>query len=241
METQNEMENESQNETQSQNESDDFLQELNSDQFIVPNPVQDKKQEKEKRENEKMLRKMMIQEERDSKKVTKQLLMDEKKNKTVKKIEKEEDGEITPIYGKDKLVLLQKINQYRSLFPEKLGKFKIKKNPTVDDLQTALIEMQCLIEINGVNGFVLDSFFQIVKSIEGYTYDSEYDLSGLSILLQSNKEFCNLLKILLVKYGCFSSIPSELQVILIIGTTAMICINKNNSKHTINNYLDQKF
>ena len=47
------------------------------------------------------------------------------------------DDDATPILGKDRRILTSKIQQYKNLFPEILGKFKLKKNPTVGDLQEA--------------------------------------------------------------------------------------------------------
>ena len=44
------------------------------------------------------------------------------------------DDDATPILGKDRRILTSKIQQYKNLFPEILGKFKLKKNPTVEDL-----------------------------------------------------------------------------------------------------------
>ena len=49
-----------------------------------------------------------------------------------------DDDDATPILGKDRRILTSKIQQYKNLFPEILGKFKLKKNPTIEDLQEAL-------------------------------------------------------------------------------------------------------
>ena len=43
------------------------------------------------------------------------------------------DDDATPILGKDRRILTSKIQQYKNLFPEILGKFKLKKNPTIED------------------------------------------------------------------------------------------------------------
>ena len=43
-------------------------------------------------------------------------------------------GTPTELLGLDKRQLLSKINQYKALFPNQLKSFKIKKNPSVENL-----------------------------------------------------------------------------------------------------------
>ena len=48
------------------------------------------------------------------------------------------------------------------------------------------------------------------------------------------------MKQMLLKYGCYSNVGPEYQIILIIVSSVYIVINKNNNKSKINSYLDEK-
>jgi hypothetical protein len=66
------------------------------------------------------------------------------------------DEKGTEILGKDRRMLLSKIRQYKSLFPEELKKFKIKKNCSIEDLNLYLFlnlstPAPCLIKSYGLN------------------------------------------------------------------------------------------
>jgi len=74
------------------------------------------------------------------------------------------DDDATPILGKDRRILTSKIQQYKNLFPEILGKFKLKKNPTVGDLQEALDEMDVMVNCSSVEDFLNDSYLQCLKN-----------------------------------------------------------------------------
>jgi hypothetical protein len=71
------------------------------------------------------------------------------------------------ILGRDKRILLTKIRQYKSLFPETFKTFKIKANANVQELQTYLDEMDSIVECDSVEQFLLDSILQSIKLIEG--------------------------------------------------------------------------
>ena len=141
--------------------------------------------------------------------------------------------------GRDRLILLKKINQYKSLFPTQLSKFKIKKNPTVEDLTIALEECASLVEINTADEFMLQSIMESLKMVEGYTENSIYDIRGMSVALSSSVQFKTLMKILFIKYQIFSNVPVEYQLCMVICTTGYVVMQKNRSKHTINQYLNE--
>ena len=144
-----------------------------------------------------------------------------------------------PIQGRDKILLLKKIKQYKSLFPTELKTFKIKKNPNCKDLEDALSEMEVLVETNGIDGFLMDSILQSLKMVEGASAMTQnYDIRGLSDLLKANKQFHSLCKQLFIKYNVFSAVPCEYQLLMIVTTTAYVCTQKNKNKHHINAYLD---
>ena len=57
-------------------------------------------------------------------------------------------------------------------------------------------------------------------------------------ILKSNKDFSRLMKQLFVKYGCYSSVPPEMQLFLLVTTTAYICKTKNQNKEQITQFLN---
>ena len=60
----------------------------------------------------------------------------------------------------------------------------------------------------------------------------------MALMLQHNAQFKKLAKILFVKYNVFSAVPPEFQMIMLVGTTAMIANSKNRGKEQMNAYLD---
>ena len=148
------------------------------------------------------------------------------------------DDDATPILGKDRRILTSKIQQYKNLFPEILGKFKLKKNPTVEDLQEVLEEMEVMVNCSSVEDFLNDSILQCLKMIEGASSYSRYDVSGMSDLLRQNKQFHQLSKMLYIKYKVFSNIPPEYQMVMLMATTAYVCVEKNKRKASLEEYLN---
>ena len=145
----------------------------------------------------------------------------------------------TEILGKDRRILLAKIQQYRILFPTELGKFKLKKKPTIDDLNDVISEMDAILDTSTVDGFVMDGIMQSFKVIEGASSHTRYNLSGLSDMLKNNKQFNSLVKQLYLKYQVFSKVPVEMQLGFIIMTTAYITIQKNKQRPQMEQYLNE--
>jgi hypothetical protein len=145
----------------------------------------------------------------------------------------------TEIVGLKKRELLIKVREYKNLFPTELKRFKVKKNPTEGDLVVALEEMDSIISTSNIQGFLDDSIFNSIKIIEGVSaYTKNYNLSGLSIMLRMNKQFNTLLRQLYLKYGVFSAVPPETQMLFILVTTSWVCIQKNKQKEKINEMLN---
>ena len=143
------------------------------------------------------------------------------------KIKEEE----TEILGLEKRSLLFKINQYKELFKKELKDFKIKQNASIQELEQYLKEAEVIVNINSVEGFIIDSILNCILIIEKSLKNrSKYDISGTAELLQKNEQFNKLCKQLMIKYKIFASVPPEYQLIFIISTTAMICIKKNSQK-----------
>ena len=143
------------------------------------------------------------------------------------------------ILGRDKRILLTKIRQYKSLFPDTFKTFKIKANANVQELQTYLDEIDSIVECDSVEQFLLDSILQCIKLIEGVSSYTKYDVQGLADLLKANKQFHQLSKQLFIKYKVFNAVPPEMQMVMLVSTTAYICNCKNKRKGEIEAYLNQ--
>lgn len=146
----------------------------------------------------------------------------------------------TTVLGKDRRLLLNKIQQYKNLFPEELKDFKIKKTPTVQELQEYLDEIDCILSTSNADTFITDSILSAIKIIEGASaYTKNYNITGLADMLKVNKQFHRLSKQIYLKYGIFEQAPPEFQLLVIIVTTAYICKNKNSGKAEIEKYLNE--
>lgn len=233
-------------------EENNFLADLNSDVF-KPTVITDKETVKQKKQEEKEMKIFFLQEARDAKREIRERKANDlaetrlakKQSKENKKNGVDDDssddlfsGNATPILGKEKLLLLKKVAQYKSLFPQELKTFKIKKNPTPNELTAALEEMSTLVEVSSMDGFQMDSVFSCMKLIEGASSMTQHDIRGCADMLKQNKEFHKLSKTLFIKYNVFSSVPPEFQLLLLVSTTAYMCSQKNKSKGAINDYLN---
>ena len=160
--------------------------------------------------------------------------------KEILKLNKENvDDTITEIQGKNKIVLNRKISQFIILFPEQLKNFKYKKNSSEEELKIILDECSLLVEIGSIDLFVTDSILSTIELTENFTRLSDYDITGLSVLLKQNKDFIKLCKVLSIKYSVFNNIPPELQLVLIISCTTLLCLDKNTKNKKIESYLNQ--
>jgi hypothetical protein len=100
--------------------------------------------------------------------------------------------------------------------------------------------MDVIVSTSNVDQFITDSILQCIKLIEMPTSRTKsYNISGLSDLLRSNKQFHQLCKKLYLKYGCFEKIPEEYQLLVLVTTTAWVCRNKNLNKDSLEDYLNQ--
>jgi hypothetical protein len=150
------------------------------------------------------------------------------------------DEEATPILGKDKRVIIAKLHQYKNLFKEELKKFKIKPNASEEQLKACLSEMEAIVETSSIDNFMTESILQSIKLIEAGSARTKYNISGTAEMLKQNQQFHNLIKQLYVKYNIFSKVPPEFQLVLLVGTTAMLCKTKNDKKDHIESFLNEK-
>ena len=122
-----------------------------------------------------------------------------------------------------------------------LKTFKIKKNSSIDELKKYISEIQCIIETSCTDSFIMDSIYTAMTYIEPISSKTRYNISGLTLILKSNKEFNKLCKQMMLKYGCFnSSISIEYQTLLIIIPSVYITITTNSNRKSIERYLDEK-
>ena len=220
-------------------DQDNFLDDMENNKYI--SEIQNKKQI-EDREKE------LIKDEKNEIRKNKILISQQKKEESKKRYEEKhikKDNEIdnddsTPILGKDKRQLLNKINSYKQLFPDELKTFKLKKNPTTEELEAYIEEIQVIIEIGNVESFVLEGILQSLKMCENFTVNKKYDITGLSDLLKMNKQFNSLAKQLMLKYGCFMNTPPEYQLMMLVMSSSYIMINKNNNKDKLNDFFNEK-
>ena len=187
------------------------------------------------KKNEKIINKSIKNEKRvlQQEKINKQKKIDEEIN--------EDQEEEEQFLGKNRRELNNTILKYKELFPSELKKFKIKKNSSVDELKEYITEIQCIIETSCTDSFITDSIYTAMSYIEPITSKTRYNISGLTLILKSNKEFNKLCKQLMLKYGCFSSsISIEYQTLLIIISSVYITITTNSNRKSIEKYLDEK-
>ena len=215
---------------------DSFLEDLNSLNYVEPQPIKSPPKEKQEPPTE-------------SESFLKTILKKTKKPKASKhsdefEADSDNDGLFnesgSEIIGRDNRTLISKLNQYKNLFPKELSKFKVKKGANTEELKKYLEEAESIVETVSVDSFMTDSLLQCVKLVEGASTMTRYDVSGLSAILKANPQFHNLCKQLYVKYNVFNKIPIEYQMVMLIATTSYICCNKNKNKNQFENYLNEK-
>ena len=224
---------------------DNFLSELNNSNY-----QKEIEEEENKENNLKQQKELLKEQERQRKEQEKyykqQQKEAEKKSEKVNKkiIESDNDlySEGAVIQGSEKIKLIHKVKQYKHLFPEipEIKNFKIKPNASESELKHYIIELETLSSISSVDAFLTDSILQCLKLIELPTSKTKnFNITGLSELLSSNKQFHTLCKKLYLKYNCFDALPPEYQLLMLVATTSYICINKNKNKDQLENYLNE--
>ena len=204
-------------------EDNNFLEELNNENFVETSTKPTPKNEPN--ETAKLMKEMF------------------KKPKKEQKLIRDDDSlfgdDATPILGKDKRVLIAKLHQYKNLFPNELKKFKIKTNSSPEQMKACLNEMEAIVETSSIDQFMTDSILQCIKLVETGTSKTRYNITGTADMLKQNLQFHNLIKQLYVKYNVFSKVPPEFQLVLLVGTTAMLCQTKNSKKLELDSFLNQ--
>ena len=228
-------------------ENGDFLDNLTSDKFVAQKPDKEsaKLQKQQEKQQAREAKQMMMEAIRESKLQARMEKQAQKQQKQPKAIKDDDNDSLfgdtsTPMLGRDRIVLLTKVKQFKTLFGDnpEIKKFKLKKNPSVQELNDAIVELQAIVDTGSVASFAEGAILSAIQMTEGFTAHSNYDLTGLSMMLKANKEFHNLCKILYIKYSIFSKVPPEIQMVMIVSITASLCIQKNRKKGDINAYLN---
>ena len=222
---------------------DNFLSELNSSNY------QKEQEEEENREanlkKQKEIEKERIKQQKEQEKYMKELEKEQAKINRNNKTKINSDNDLysdtpTEINGKENLLLLHKIKQYKTLFPDELKSFKIKPSANINELKQYIDEIDVIVSTSDVDQFLTDSILQCIKLIEIPTSRTKnYNISGLSDILKANKQFHQLCKKLYLKYGCFECTPPEAQLVILVATTAFVCKNKNANKDSLEAYLNE--
>ena len=217
------------------------LENLQNDKYISKSNLekQEKINKKQQLDDEKKIEKEQNKAFKAQNRAIQQEKIDKKQQEKKEKEEQNEDDE-TQFLGKDRRQLLNRISQYRELFPTELKTFKIKKGSSVEELQAYILEIQIVIETNTIDSFLMDSVYSSLNLIEPLTVKTKFNIRGLSDLLKSNKQFNSLTKQMLLKYGCYSNVAPEYQILLMIVSSVYITINKNNNRSSIESYLNEK-
>jgi len=225
----------------------DFFSDLTNNNFPTKEEnitiaIEEKKTKKEQQQEERQAQKA----EQEQLKLIKQL--EKEKLKQQKEVNKKgntgndemfsEQG--TEILGKDRRIYLNKLSQYKELFPKELKGFKIKKSASVEELKAYVDECENIVNTSNCDQFILDGIFNSIKVVEGVSANTKnYNISGLADLLKANAHFHSLAKQLFLKYGMFQSTPPEYQMLFLISTSVYIVRNKNLKKAEMMSFLNE--
>lgn len=152
----------------------------------------------------------------------------------------------------NKRFLLQKIKEYKELFPTELKDFKINQNASEEELEKYIEEADYIVSSKSIGSFLDTMILSIIEQVEeiSYSVDSvklpfvkssvKCNIRGTSELLKKNKEFYTLTKKLYIKHKVFTDIPDEWKLVLIVTTTAIYARQKNINQETTNSFLNEE-
>lgn len=150
----------------------------------------------------------------------------------------------TPILG-DKRNALMKIQQYKALFPDipQVKAFKVKPTATEAELEAALAELETIASCSTLQTMCDEMVLACVRVVENVTAKTNgtFDITGTAEMLKLNPDFHRLCRVLTIKYSVFANVPPETQLLMIIMSTAMVCVQKNRAGHEIRNVLNQPY
>ena len=227
------------------NDLDDLFEDLDNEHYVSEETdVKKSKAEKEKIKLEKEQLKLDIARQKEEERRRK---AEDRENAKLSKQTKEPktvDSDLfsstpTELLGLDKRQLLKKICEYKALFPTQLKSFKIKKNPTLEDLQNVLSEMDAIVSVDSVEGFATDAILSTIGLVEGISSKTRYNISGTAQMLKEQPKFHSLCKQLYLKHKVFSNVPPEMQMIMLVGFTASLAKQQNDRRDGLNKLLSK--
>ena len=129
---------------------------------------------------------------------------------------------------------MAKIRQYKILFKEELKSFRIKKKPTEEDLDKYLEEIDAILATSKLDSFMTETIHYIINVAEKMSsFYPNYDLTGLSETLRNNREFCDLVRLLSIKYNTFQNVSPEIQLAVILASNSYIIVMSNRHKRKV--------
>lgn len=225
---------------------DDFLADLGNDVF-----VSEIEQQKKEKETEKEQKKREAEERKYERMLNKEAKMkkdaEKEEQKLAKQMKKDEEDQLfsekgSQLYGRDKLQLIAKIQQYKILFPDnkQLKLLKVKRNASVEELQQYVAECESIVDTDVVETFMTDSILQVLKMAEFASVRTRFNIKGLADVLKQNPQFNMLCKQLYIKYKVFSNVPPEAQLLLLVTSTAYVVAEKNRMDAEKGNVLQKQ-
>lgn len=238
----------SNNENNIDNDGVDMFADLTNENYVSEEvDVKVAKNEKERLKMEKEQLKLEIAKQKEEERRRKVELKElEKMNKITKskpQVKLVNDDELfsncpDELMGLDKRQLLKKISEYRSLFPKQLKSFKIKKNPSIEDLQQVLQEFDAIVSTDSVEGFALEAIMSCIGIAENISAKTKWNITGTAQLLNENEKFKSLCKQLFLKYNTFSNVSIEMQLVVCVSMTAMIAKQQNDKRSSVTSFLN---
>lgn len=123
------------------------------------------------------------------------------------------------ILGNEKISLCQKIKAYKREYPV-LKSFKVKVGSTAEELKQYIKEIETIVSSGGGDQFLTEGLLFVIGTGEKMALMVRQDIRGLADELRKNLEFQKIMRLLNLKYGNFSSIPPELQLLFVVGSVA---------------------
>lgn len=148
-------------------------------------------------------------------------------------------GDPTPILGKTRREQLTRLHEFKALFPNELKSFKIKPKATEDEIEDAIRECETIVSCGGIQNMLNEALLTAIQVVEGVSSKtSNFDISGTAAALRQNPEFYRLCKLCWIKYKVFSKAPPEMQLALVIGSTALMMRAQNVKKAKLGQMLN---
>ena len=125
----------------------------------------------------------------------------------------------TPVLGADRRSLLTRINQYKLCF-EECSKIKVPANASDEDLAAILEEAGVCVSLSVAEKMLGEALLGVVEVGEVISAPI-FDVRGTAAKLRLNTNWNRLCTQLWIKHNCFTNLPPEYQLIVILISTAV--------------------